>query len=166
MSLKRFLLSFLTASLVTGLGVSLAEDTKTEATAEAEPGRAEPTVVVPQVVGVRSLQAVLDERRDRLQKRREERFDLYSGRRWFTPPWQLAYQDRMDDLRDDMRSLHRQQRDLARLHHDRMRILTDPWSEYFRNLSEIRSYNSQMAQMDRIEAMDNLRYHRPYGFFW
>ncbi len=166
MSLKRLLFTWLTVILAGGLGVAVADEVKTENVAEAEPVRTEPTVVMPQAVEVRSLQAVLDERRDRLQQRREEFFERYSGRRWFTPPWQLAYQDRMDELRDDMRGLHRQQRDMARLHQDRMRVFTDPWAQHWHNLSEIRSYNGQMAQLDRIEAMENLRYHRPFGFFW
>lgn len=166
MSIKSLLIAVLTISLAAWSAAVVADDTETGISEDSVEPIAQSTVMVPRVVELRPLQSILDERRDRLQRKRQERFDLYSGRRFHTAPWNLAWDDAMDRHHDEMRNFHRRQRDAMRLYHDRMRIPANPWAEYLRTQSEIRSYNRQMAHLDHLEAMETHRYHRPYGFFW
>jgi hypothetical protein len=112
----------------------------------------------------RSLQTLVDERRDLLRERRRARFDLYSGRYLYTPPGFLAYDATMDSYRDAMRTLHRRQRDYARLHHDAMLDSMVPWSRPQRERSQIRSYLIQMEQLDRQEADERYLYGEPFAF--
>jgi len=167
MSITRLFWFMLMAFLLLGVGDVVADEAVTETETETAVTETQAAVVTPQVVEYRSLQAIVDERRDRLQDRREALFDQYSGRRWFTPPWQLAHQDQMDEIRDQVRDLHRRRRDLSRRYNDSIQpFFTTPWNAHWRYVTEVRNYNSQMAQLDRIEAMDNLRFQRPVGFFW
>lgn len=106
----------------------------------------------------RSLQSMVDERRDELNRRREARFEAFSGRRLFQPPWMSARDDMLDGYRDAARAAHRQYRDALRFNSDLMRSTYSPWSRAFHDRAEMRSYVTQMEQLDRQELYDRTRF--------
>jgi hypothetical protein len=110
----------------------------------------------------RSLQTLVDERRDALRRRRNDYFDAISGRRFYQPAWMAARGDLMDDYRDSMRATHREHRDAVRFYQDAMRDAYAPWSRPYRDSSEIRHFISQMEQLDRQEFYDGLRFPHAY----
>ena len=111
----------------------------------------------------RSLQTLVDERRDQLRRRRDDYFDAMSGRRLFQPGWMAAREAMSDAYRDSMRTAHRQQRDAMRLHQDAMRNIYAPWSRTYRDAAEIRHFVSQMEQLDRQELYDGARFTGAYA---
>ena len=111
----------------------------------------------------RSLQSLVDERRDLLRQRRERYFDAFSGRHFLQPPWMIVHDDMRKLYRDRMREAHRQYRDASRLHHDAYRRLYMPWSQVFHDWAEARRYALQMEQLDRKEMLDNIRFGRVYA---
>jgi thiosulfate/3-mercaptopyruvate sulfurtransferase len=76
----------------------------------------------------RSLQTLVEERRDALRRGRNDYFDAISGRRLYQPAWMAAREEMMDGYRDSMRATHRQHRDAMRLYRDTMRGVYAPWS--------------------------------------
>jgi hypothetical protein len=112
-----------------------------------------------------SLQTLVDERRDQLRARREAMFDAYSGRYGYMPPWLAQYDAAMDQYRDAMRRLYRQQRDYSRMRHNSWMDAMCPWSRAQRDWSEQRSYLTQMDQLDRQQYWDSYLYRRPFGAF-
>ena len=125
-------------------------------------------MVQPQLVlaaaAPRTLQTLVDERRDQLRERREAQFDAMSGRYAYMSPWLVNYDRRMELYQDAMRQLHRRQRDYARLHHDAWLDAMHPWSKPQRDWSRMRSYLTQMDQLDRQEARDAWLATRSYAF--
>jgi len=119
-----------------------------------------------------SLQTIVDERRDALRKRREARFDRYSGRYFFMPPGMLAHEEAMERYRDAIRELYRQQRDYNRMYREARISYMSPWSKPFHDLAEDRHYAMQMEQLDWQELRDDLMlghpfaYGGPIGFPW
>jgi hypothetical protein len=112
----------------------------------------------------RSLQTLVEERRDLLRERRRARFDLYSGRYLHYPHGFGAYDETMDRYRDAMRTLHRRQRDHVRLHHDVRLDAMAPWSRPQREWSRTRSFLIQMEQLDRQEALDLYWSGEPFAY--
>jgi len=102
----------------------------------------------------RSLQTLVDERRDELQQRRRDRFDLYSGRYLYLPPGMLAHDRVRDQYRDAIRQVYRQQRDYNRMHRDAWMNVMAPWSKPHRDWAEARSYAIQMEQLNWDELRD------------
>jgi thiosulfate/3-mercaptopyruvate sulfurtransferase len=111
---------------------------------------------------LRSLQALVDDRRDALRRRRNDYFDVLSGRRFFQPPWITARKEMMDGYRDSMRATHRQYKDAVRLHQDALRDAYAPWARPFRDWAEIRHFVSQMEQLDRQDFHDRLSFTHAY----
>ena len=112
----------------------------------------------------RSLQSLVDERREDLQKRRRARFDLYTRRHLFMPPWLIARDGVMDRYRDVIREVHRQQRDYAQLHRDARMAYMSPWSKPFHDWAEARHYATQMEQLDWEELRDDLMVGPPFAY--
>lgn len=110
----------------------------------------------------RSLQTLVDERRDTLRRRRNDFFDALSGRHFYQPAWMARREAMVDDYRDDVRAAHRQHRDTLHLYHDAVRGGLSPWTRAHRDWAEIRSFVNQMEQLDRREALDNLRFTHAY----
>jgi len=102
----------------------------------------------------RSLQTLVDERRDQLRARRDALFDTIGARYAYISPRMVTYDRTMDAYQEAMRQLHRRQRDYARLHHDAWMDAMSPWSKPQRDWSRMRSYLIQMEQLDRQEARD------------
>lgn len=96
------------------------------------------------VQGPRSLQTLVDERRDALRRRRNDYFDALGGRRLSQPAWITAREQTLDDYRESVRTAHRQHRDTLRLYRDAMRSAYAPWSRPYRDWAEMRSYVTQM----------------------
>jgi hypothetical protein len=111
-----------------------------------------------------SLQTLVDERRDQLRARREALFDAIGTRYAYMSPWMVTYDRTMDAYQGAMRQLHRRQRDYARLHHDAWMDAMSPWSKPQRDWSRMRSYLTQMEQLDRQEARDAWLAPRSYAF--
>ncbi len=135
------------------------EAARTEETATGE--AAEHTAALP--LPPRSLQSLVDERRDQLRRRRERYYEAFSGRHFLQPPWMFVHDQRMDVYRDRMREAHRHYRDAMRFHHDVYRSLYMPWSQSFHDWAEARHYALQMEQLDREELWDDMRFGQVYG---
>lgn len=110
----------------------------------------------------RSLQTLVEDRRDALNRRRDEIYDAVSGRRLVQPAWVTARQEMMDGYRDSMRAAHRVHRDTRRLYRDALRSAFMPGLQPYRDSAEIRHFVSRMEQLDRQEAHDGLRFARGY----
>ncbi|MEA3278307.1 MAG: rhodanese-like domain-containing protein [Pseudomonadota bacterium] len=111
----------------------------------------------------RSLQSLVDERRDALRRKRNQYFDAAAGRRLFQPAWMTAREEIVGGYRDSMREANRQHRDTLRLYQDTLRGLYAPWSRPFHDQAEIRHFVSQMEQLDRQELRDSLRFTHAYA---
>lgn len=111
----------------------------------------------------RGLQALVDERREALRRRRGEHLDAISGRSFYQPPWLVARDEMMNDHRDRMRALHRVQKEEARRYSNAMRDFYAPWNRTYRDRAEMRSYLSQMHQLDRQEYRDSLIFAHGYA---
>jgi thiosulfate/3-mercaptopyruvate sulfurtransferase len=112
------------------------------------------------VVQPRSLQSLVDERREVMRRRRNEQMDAISGRRLFQPAWLAVHEKAMDDHRDRMRTTQRMQREEARRYSDAMRDFYAPWTRPLRDRAQLQSYLSQMRQLDRQEYHDSLFFAR------
>ncbi len=74
----------------------------------------------------RSIQSQVEERRDQLRHQRKRYFDTLFGRHFFQPPWVTARGEMIQNYRDRMRELQRQQRDALRLDRDTYRSRYTP----------------------------------------
>ncbi len=140
-----------------------AEPAAEEAAAEQPAVAGEETVALAALDPPRSLQSIVDERRDTLRLRRERLFDAVTGRQFYRPPWLVAEEAVRDDYRDAMRRLYRRHRDHMKLFHDARRDLFMPWSRGLREQAEAYSFLTQMSQLDRQEYFDNFLFTRPFG---
>jgi len=111
-----------------------------------------------------SLQTLVDERRDQLRARREALFDASGARFAYLSPWMVTYDRTMDAYQEAMRQLHRRQRDYSQLHHGAWMDAMSPWSKPQRDWSRMRSYLTQMEQLDRQEVRDAWLTTRSYAF--
>ncbi len=114
----------------------------------------EGALIVLPVPPPRSLQTLVDERRDLLRQRRNAMFDAYSGRGAYMPSWMAAYDDAVERYRDAMRQTYRQRRDYNMARHDSWMDAMCPWSKPQRDWSRQRSIRMQMEQLDRRAARD------------
>jgi thiosulfate/3-mercaptopyruvate sulfurtransferase len=112
----------------------------------------------------RSVQNLIDERRDLQRQRRRERFDAYAGRPASLPIGLAAYDDAVERYRDGLRQMHRQRRDYDRWRHDSWMDALCPWSKPQREWTRQRSYLMQLEQLDRQEWWDAHRYGTPVPF--
>jgi len=113
----------------------------------------------------RSLQTVVDERRDLLRERRRAMLEAWRGPHGAMPPaFRMGYLEALERYRDAVRALHRQQRDYARMQHDIWMDAVAPWSRAQRAWSKQRSYQRQMEQLDRQELQDWYLHGRPLGY--
>ena len=126
-----------------------------------EQGTGDGAPVVLPVLPPRSLQTLVDERRDLLRQRRNATLDAYSGRGASMPPWMAAYDDAVERYRDAMRLSYRQRRDYNMARHDRWMDAMCPWSKPQRDWSRQRSVRMQMEQLDRRAARDAWWYGEP-----
>jgi hypothetical protein len=110
------------------------------------------------------LQALVDERRDLLRKRRSARLDSYGSPSRYMPPWFAAYDDSVERYRDARRSMYRRQRDLGRQRHGSWMDAICPWSKPQRTWSAQRSYLRQMEQLDLQEHRNAFMNWPPPGF--
>jgi thiosulfate/3-mercaptopyruvate sulfurtransferase len=137
--------------------VTLAEAAEeAEKTAEAEQPATGTRPQAMLVTPPKSLQTLVDERRDALRRRRNDYFDASSGRLLYQPAWMRAREEMMGDYRDSLRTAHRQHRDAMRLYNEAMRDIRAPWARHRHDLAEIRNFVSQMEQLDRQELRDRL----------
>lgn len=132
--------------------------------AEEEPQTAEGVLSTLPAAPPASLQTLVDERRDTIRKRREAMFDTFGSRYAYMPPGWATYEDGMDRYRDAMRVLYRQQRDYSRQHHNAWADAFCPWSKPRRERSELRSYLTQMDQLDRQEYREAAFYGQSWGY--
>lgn len=109
----------------------------------------------------RSLQTLVDERRDQLRAERNAWLDAYMP--GAMPPWFADYNAEVERYRDAQRALWRQRRDYDRLRHESWMDAICPWSKPQRDWSKQRSFETQMRQLDRREAREAYRY-APHGF--
>jgi hypothetical protein len=126
-----------------------------------EQGAGKDALVVLPVPPPRSLQTLVDERRDLLRQRRNAMFDAYSGRGAYMPSWMAAYDDAVERYRDAMRLTYRQRRDYNMARHESWMDAMCPWSKPQRDWSRQRSVRMQMEQLDRRAARDAWWYGEP-----
>ena len=126
-----------------------------------EQGAGEGAPVVLPVPPPRSLQTLVDERRDLLRQRRNAMFDAYSAGGAYMPPWMTAYDDAVERYRNAMRLTYRQRRDYNMARHDSWMDAMCPWSKPQRDWSRERSVRMQMEQLDRRAARDAWWYGQP-----
>lgn len=143
--------------------VALAQVTKEGVAETTERPASGSTLQTVAIRAPRSLQTLVDERRDALRRRRNDYFDAASGRRLYQPAWMVAREEMTDAYRDSMRVTHRQHRDAMRLYRDTMRGLYAPWSRPYHDQAEIRHFVSQMEQLDRHELYDGLTLTHAYA---
>jgi len=147
------------AHAVAALGEARKDEARDEASrTESETGHQAALMGPP-----RSLQTLVDERRDALRRRRNAYFDAASGRHLFQPAWLTAREEMLDGYQDSRRAAHRQYRDSTKLYRDAMRDAYAPWSRPRHEWAEIRHFVSQMEQLDRQEHYDALRLTRAYA---
>ena len=111
----------------------------------------------------RSLQTLVDERRDLQRERRNTLFDAYSGRHVWMPMGLAAYDQAMDRYHDALRRFQREQRDAAQLQHDAWMDAMCPWSTPQRDWSRQRSFLRQMEQLDRQAWRGAYLYGAPFA---
>jgi thiosulfate/3-mercaptopyruvate sulfurtransferase len=143
--------------------VSLAETTAEAVAEEAGRPEAETRLQASLVRPPRSLQTLVDERRDALRRRGNDYFDAASGRHLYQSAWLTAREEMMDGYRDSLRAAHREHRDRVKLYRDAMRDAYAPWSRPRHHWAEIRHFVSQMEQLDRQELYDGLRFAHAYA---
>lgn len=111
----------------------------------------------------RTLQSLVDERRDQLRAQRRAMMDAWRGP-GFMPPWFPAYDAAVERYRDELRGAWRQRRDMDQVSHDSWMDALCPWSKPQRDRSRQRGYLMQMEQLDRQEARDAWLHGQPYAF--
>ena len=151
-------LSFLTlaAVLLSGglISAAFAEEEPTSDTVEAT---SVPTYALVWN-GPRSLDTLVDERRDALRDRREAFHDSMRALYGIYSPWMDYERSVRRAYSDRMRDLYRAHRDATKFHRDLQRGYFMPWSKGFTDAAEARRYLFAMENLDRQELMDDLRY--------
>jgi thiosulfate/3-mercaptopyruvate sulfurtransferase len=145
--------------------VSIADAEQAVAEAESEPQQPVSALQVPPAAPPRSLQTLVDERRDALRRRREALFDAVSGRYLYHSPATAAFERMSDSYRDARRAAQRRYRDAVREHQEAMRDFYAPWTRPYHERAQIRHFLAQMRQLDRREILDGLdfaRMHAPW----
>lgn len=110
----------------------------------------------------RSLRTLVDERRDQLRAERNAWLDAQMP--GAMPPWFADYNAGVERYRDATRSLWRQRQDYSQLRRDSWMDAICPWSKPQRDWSKQRSFENQMRQLDRRQALEAYRYAPGYGF--
>jgi hypothetical protein len=111
----------------------------------------------------RTLQSLVDERRDQIRAQQRAMLDAWRGP-GAMPAWFPAYDAAVERHRQDLRSAWRQRRDFDQVRHDGWMDAICPWSKPQRNSSRQRSYLMQMEQLDRQEARNASLYGAPPAF--
>ncbi len=110
-----------------------------------------------------SLQTLVDERRDLLRRRREERQGTYGDPRETIPPWFADYDAAVERYRDARRSWYRQKRTFDRRRNSSWMDNLCPWSKPQRTWSSPRGYQRQMEPPDRRELHDPFLSRPPFA---
>ena len=156
-------MSYLRFGLLTLAAVLLAGGITPTALAEEEQtGNIDETSSVPSYAlvwnGPRSLDSLIDERRDALRDRREAFHDSMRRLYGIYSPWMDYERDVWRAYSDQMRDLYRAHRDAMKFHHDLLRSQFMPWSRAFTEAAEARRFLFAMDSLDRQELMDEFRY--------
>jgi hypothetical protein len=156
MSYLRFSLLTLAAVFLSGglISTALAEEEPTSDTVEATSA---PTYALVWN-GPRSLDTLVDERRDALRDRREAFHDSMRALYGIYSPWMDYERSLWRTYSDQRRDLYRAHRDAMKFHRDVQRSYFMPWSKAFTDAAEARRYVSAMESLDRQEFVDDLRY--------
>ncbi|MGD8932153.1 MAG: hypothetical protein PVI52_06245 [Chromatiales bacterium] len=108
--------------------------------------------------GPRSLDTLVDERRDALRDRREAFHDNLRARHGMYTPWMDHERKIWKAYSDQMRDIYRAQRDANKFYHDQFRMNFMPWSQAFHDRAEARRFAIAMDNLDRQEIMDEIRF--------
>jgi hypothetical protein len=141
--------------------VQQAEQTAVGEEQAADTGEAAPTSGDTHTLGwsgPRSLDTLVDERRDALRDRREafhERIRKLSG---IYSPWMEHERAVWRAYSDRMRDLHRAHRDAMKFHHDLQRSYFMPWSRPYTETADARRFLSAMESLDRQEIRDGIMF--------
>jgi hypothetical protein len=108
--------------------------------------------------GPRSLDNLVDERRDALRDRREAFRDSMRRLYGVYSPWMDYERTAWRTYSDQMRELYRAHRDATKFHHDLQRSYFMPWGRAFTEAADARRFALAMDSLDRQERMDELRY--------
>jgi hypothetical protein len=168
MSYLRLIFSILAAGLLIGGPAStvLAEEEQVaEGDQVAEEEQASETAVTASVPsyalvwnGPRSLDTLIDERRDAMRDRRGAFHDNLRMLYGIHSPWMDYERSAWRAYSDQMRDMYRAHRDAMKFHHDLRRSYFMPWSRPFTEAAEARRFALAMENLDRQELMDELRY--------
>ena len=160
MSYLRLTLPLLT-TLMLGLGIvteTWAEETvkgtETDATQAVE------TLPTPEYqllwTGPRSLDSLIDERRDALRERRMARSDAFRHLYGLFDPVMEYQHDLHRAYSDRMRHLYRAHRDAMQFHRDTYLATFMPWAKAHKDLADARRQAFALESLERQEMMDDL----------
>ena len=108
--------------------------------------------------GPRSLDTLVDERRDALRDRREAFHDSMRMFHGIYSPWMDHERDVWQAYSDQRRDMYRAYRDAVKFNHDQFRGYFMPWNQAFTKAAEARCFALAMDNLERQEAMDEFRY--------
>ncbi len=159
MSYLRWALSLLT-SLTLGLGM-ISGAWAEEAPKGAETGVAEAVEALPipqyllQWAGPRSLDSLIDERRDALRDRRLARSDSFRRLYGLFDPVMEYERDLHRVYSERMRVLYRVHRDARQFHRDAYLATFMPWAKAHKDLADARRHAFALESLERQELMEH-----------
>lgn len=112
-----------------------------------------------------STESLIEQRREAMQRRRDEHRDWRTGRRWRQPPWIAAQDDWMEQRIDQMNEAFRQRRDAAELQRDQWGRWLHPRSQWRQDVIDARRDARELDRLYRDERFERYRYGPPFGGF-
>lgn len=111
----------------------------------------------------RSIESMIERRREAMERRREHYYDAISGRRWRQPPWVNAHEDWMDKREEVMDERFRRRRDAAEAWRDTWGRWHHPWSQWQQDWVDARKNARDLDRLRRDEFYDRRFYGGPWG---
>jgi hypothetical protein len=108
--------------------------------------------------GPRSLDSLIDERRDVLRDRRRARSDAFRHLHGLFDPVMEYERDLHRAYSDRMRDLYRVQRDAMQFHRDAYLAAFMPWAKMHKDRVDARRHGFALESLERQEMMDDLRF--------
>jgi hypothetical protein len=113
-----------------------------------------------------SIESIIERRRERLDRLRDRRRDLYTGRRWRQSPWENANDDWMDQREELMNEQFRRRRDAAEARRDALGRWRNPWSQWREDHRDARRNARELDRLYWEERHEHPAYRPRYGIPW
>ena len=139
----------LTAVLLLGgqIATAFAEEEQSVSASEATSGGSPQDSLI--LNRPRSLDSLIDERRDALRDRREAFHDSMRKFYGVYSPWMDYERDVWRTYSDQMQNIYRAHRDAMNFYHDQRRRYLMPWAAAFTEAAEARRFALAMESLDR-----------------